>query len=163
VKLSAFCSALVALVGLTSNCPATDYADWVAKGYRWSKVNGRYAYPAKEEAQKNAARGEPGVDLDQSDKGRPYYLIPGMVVLVLEEDSAAGLSRIRAGGITSDLWTATKNLSTQPVRDTLGIIETPDNAAVVSFTSPRPTPGANPSPAASMSPVPSASPAVPQK
>jgi hypothetical protein len=156
VKLSAFCSALLAFVGLTSNCLAIDYAAWVAKGYRWSKVNGRYAYPAKEDAQKNSARGEPGVNLDQSDKGRPYYLIPGMVVLVLEEDSAAGLSRIRAGGITSDLWTATKNLSTQPVRDTLGIIETPDNAAVVSFTSP--TPGANPSPAASMSPVPSASP-----
>jgi hypothetical protein len=152
VKISALWAALLALAGLTLTCLANDYADLVAKGYRWSKVNGRYAYPDKEGAQRNASRANPGVDLNQSDKGRPYYLIPGMVVLVLEEDTSAGLSRIRAGGITSDLWTATKNLSTKPVRDTLGIIETPDNAAVVAFTSPRPTPGGNTSPAASVNP-----------
>jgi hypothetical protein len=152
VKISALWAALLALTELTFTCLANDYADLAAKGYRWSKVNGRYAYPDKEGAQKNASRGDPGVNLNQSDKGRPYYLIPGMVVLVLEEDTSAGLSRIRAGGITSDLWTATKNLSTKPVRDTLGIIETPDNAAVVAFTSPRPTPGGNMSPAASVNP-----------
>jgi hypothetical protein len=158
VKFSVLCSALLAFLQVAPTCLATDYADLVAKGYRWSKVNGRYAFPSKEDAQRKASSGEPGVDLHQSDKGRPYYLIPGMVVLVLEQDSATGLSRIRAGGITSDLWTATKNLSTQPVRDTLGIIETPDSAAIVAFTSPSPTPGTNPNPAASMSPAPSATP-----
>jgi hypothetical protein len=32
------------------------------------------------------------------------------------------------GGVVSDLWTATRNLSAHPIMDPLGIIENPDRA-----------------------------------
>jgi hypothetical protein len=35
--------------------------------------------------------------------GRAYYLRRGKVVLVVETEAASGLSRIRMGGVTSDL------------------------------------------------------------
>jgi hypothetical protein len=146
-----FCPALAA-AALASAAMAADYGDLVTKGYRWVTINGPYAFPAKEDAQRGGTGRKS--ETEQPD-GRAYYLIPGMVVLVVESDSTTGLSRIRAGGITADLWTATKNLSTQPVRNTLGIIETPDNAAIISFDSPRPTPSANPNSATGRSASPS--------
>ena len=101
----------LALVGLALTASAADYGSLVNQGYRWVMVNGPYAYPSKEDAQ-NGGTGR------KSESKQPvvhaYYLIPGMVVLVVETDSSTGLSRIRAGGISAELWTATKNLSTQP-------------------------------------------------
>jgi hypothetical protein len=76
-----------------------------------------------------------------------------MVVLVVENDSSTGLSRIRAGGISADLWTATKNLSAQPIRNTFGVIETPDTANIMSAPSPKLTPDSNPSPAGKGTPT----------
>jgi hypothetical protein len=151
MKFSTLFRPIVAVAGLTSAALAADYGDLVAKGYRWVTINGPYAFPAKQDAQKGGVGRKS--ESEQPD-GHAYYLIPGMVVLVVESDTATGLSRIRAGGITADLWTATKNLSTQPIRNTLGVIETPDNAAIISFTSPRPTPGANANSANAGSPSP---------
>jgi hypothetical protein len=151
MKYSTFFSVSLAMVGLASSSLATDYADLAAKGYRWSIVEGLYACPSKEDARKVASRGGGSTDFQQTDTVRSYYLIPGMVVLVLETDSASGLSRIRAGGITTDLWTATRYLSTRPIRNTLGIIETPDAVSIVS-SSPTPAPDVSASPAASPSP-----------
>jgi hypothetical protein len=145
-----------ALVGFVVTSSAVDYADLVAKGYRWSSVEGPYACPAKEDARKILARPSSSTDLDQSDRVRAYYLIPGMVVLVLETDASSGLSRIRAGGITADLWTATKYLSSRPIRNTLGVIETPDTVSIVSSSSPQPS--ATPSPLASPGIAPTATP-----
>jgi hypothetical protein len=45
-----------------------------------------------------------------------------------ETDAAFRLSKIRMGGVVSDLWTATRNLSARPIMDPLGIIENPDRA-----------------------------------
>jgi len=137
-------------VGLALTALAADYGSLVNQGYRWVRVNGPYAYPAKEDAQnggtsKKSESKQPVV--------RAYYLIPGMVVLVVENDSSTGLSRIRVGGISADLWTATKNLSTQPIRNTFGAIETPDTANIMSFTSPKPTPDSNASPASKGTPT----------
>jgi hypothetical protein len=151
MKYSTLFSVAQAVVGLGSTSLATDYADLVAKGYRWSTVEGLYACRSKEDARKVASRGSGSTDFQQTDTVRSYYLIPGMVVLVLETDSASGLSRIRAGGITADLWTATKYLSSRPIRNTLGVIETPDSASITS-ASPTPTPGMSASPAESPGP-----------
>lgn len=135
-------------VGLALTALAADYGSLVNQGYRWVRINGPYAYPAKEDAQ-NGGTGR------KSEAKQPvvrtYYLIPGMVVLVVENDSSTGLSRIRVGGISADLWTATKNLSTQPIRNTFGAIETPDTA--ISFTSPKPTPDSNASAASKGTPT----------
>jgi hypothetical protein len=153
MKSSTLFSVVFAMVGLASAALADDYADIVSKGYRWVTVNGPYAYPTKEDARKSGPHAGNKSDSEQLD-GRAYYLIPGMVVLVVESDTSTGLSRIRAGGITADLWTSTKFLSSRPIRDTLGVIETPDNASIISFSSPGPTATPSANSKGSGSPVP---------
>jgi hypothetical protein len=60
-----------------------------------------------------------------------YYLIPGTLARVTQDDHANGMSEILLAGITRPLWTYTRFLSARPVRDTYGIVETPDNAGLV--------------------------------
>lgn len=156
MKLSNFSSVALAMIGIASTSFAADYSDWVAKGYRWSAVNGPHAYIKKEDAKDER--------LHLSNKpvseviGRAYYLRRGKIVLVVETEAASGLSRIRMGGVTSDLWTPTKNLSTRPLRNTVGVIETPDMTGILSISSATPTPGTNAKPAASLNPSPAATP-----
>ena len=81
-----------------------------------------------------------------------------------EEDPSSGLSKIRMAGITVDLWTLTRFLTKHPVKDTYGVIETPETSGLIpeaisaidAGPSPGPLPGL--SPEASASPGPSASP-----
>jgi hypothetical protein len=60
-----------------------------------------------------------------------YYLIPGTLARVIQDDHANGMSAIRLAGITRPLWTYTKYLSARPIHDTYGTVETPDNAGMV--------------------------------
>ena len=150
------CSAVLAAIGLASTTLAADYTDWAAKGYRWSLVDGPYAYITKDDA-KNALSHAGSKSVSEV-IGHAYYLRPGKIVALVETDSASGLSKIRMGGVASDLWTATKNLSTRPFRDTLGVIETPDTAGILSFPSATPSPGSSAAPNASVSPSPTATP-----
>ena len=138
MKLSNFSSVALAMIGIASTSFAADYSDWVAKGYRWSAVNGPHAYIKKENAK----------DERLHVRNKP----------VVETEAASGLSRIRMGGVTSDLWTPTKNLSTRPLRNTVGVIETPDMTGILSISSATPTPGTNAKPAASLNPSPAATP-----
>jgi hypothetical protein len=147
-------SAVMAMVGLAPTSLAADYADWVAKGYRWSLVGGPYAYVAKEDA-KNGGSRFAGKSVSET-IDHAYYLRPGKVVLVVETDPASGLSKIRMGGVVEDLWTATKNLSRHPLADMLGIIETPDTEGILAIESPTPSPGSNAAPSASVGPSPPA-------
>ena len=135
-------SAVLALMALISTGLATDYADLVAKGYRWSRVRGAYAYHAKQEAIKGVRPGKSESEVVR----RAYYLRPGKLVLVVETDAASGLSKIRIGGVASDLWTATKNLSTRPVKNVVGTIETPDRAGILPVSSDTPSPGSSAGP-----------------
>jgi hypothetical protein len=155
MKLPNFSSVALAMLGLLSTSLAADYADWVAKGYRWSAVNGPHAYKKKEDAKNERLHGGSSVS---EVIGRAYYLRQGKIILVVETDTASGLSKIRLGGVTSDLWTPTKNLSTRPLRNTVGVIETPDMAGILPISSATPRPGTNAKPAASLSPSPSATP-----
>jgi hypothetical protein len=50
---------------------------------------------------------------------------------VTEDDPSSGLSKIRMAGITVDLWTLTKFLSKQAVKDTYGVIETPETSGLI--------------------------------
>jgi hypothetical protein len=136
MKLPVLFSAVLAMLGLASTGLATDYADWVAKGYRWSAVHGRVAYATKEEARSVGRKSE------SDSSGHGYYLRPGKLVLVVETDTAFSLSRIRMNGVTSPLWTATKNLSTRPVKNVRGVIESPDSTGLrpISRATPSPLP-----------------------
>jgi hypothetical protein len=60
-----------------------------------------------------------------------YYLIPGTLARVTQDDHANGMSEILLAGITRSLWTYTRFLSARPIRDTYGTVETPDNAGLV--------------------------------
>jgi hypothetical protein len=156
LKLSNLSLAVAAMAVLASTSLAADNTDWVAQGYRWSVVSGPYAYIAKEEAknERSRARHKPVSEVI----GRAYYLRPGKVVLIVEADAASGLSKIRIGGVASDLWTATKNLSARPVRNLVGTIETPDTAGILPILGSAPSPGSSATPGASISPSPTATP-----
>jgi hypothetical protein len=155
MKLPDLFSTAMAMVGLASMSLATDYADWVAKGYRWSLVNGPYAYVTKEDA-KNGGSRFVGKSVSET-IDHAYYLRPGKVVLVIETDPASGLCKIRMGGVVEDLWTATKNLSRRPLADMLGTIETPDTQGILAISSTTSSPGSSAAPAL-VSPSPTAKP-----
>jgi hypothetical protein len=156
MKLLILSSAALAIAGFGSTSLATDYSEWAAKGYRWSKVHGAHAYIKKEDAKNEDSRG--GRKSVSETIGRAYYLRPGKVVLVVETDAAGGLSKIRLGGISSDLWTPTRYLSTRPIRNTLGEIETPDLVSILPISTATPSPGSNAKSAASASPSKKATP-----
>ena len=129
--------AVLVIVGILPVTLAADNKDWVAKGYRWSLVSGLHAYVSKDDAKNERSR-HGGSSLTEKIR-YAYYLRPGKVVLLVQTDAGAGLSQIRMGGISSDLWTATKNLSTRPVKDSVGKIETPDTAGIIlPITAPTP-------------------------
>jgi hypothetical protein len=149
-----FCSALLVMVGLASTSAAADYAGWVAQGYRWSGVDGPYAFIKEQDAKNEASYS--GKKSVSDTIGRAYFLRRGKVVLVVETDAASGLSKIHMGGVASDLWIRTKYLSTRPLRNTLGEIETPDTASILPISSATPSPSSSAKPAASASPSPTA-------
>jgi hypothetical protein len=142
-KFLAFFCLLTA--GTVTTATATDFKALADQGYRWVRVNGPYATPNKSDAAKLSQAKSPSTDVELQDKTHAYFLLPGMLVFVLENDSAAGLSRVRASGIVVDLWTETKYLSAQPVKDSYGVTETPDSSGLghLGSPSPSPTPNAN--------------------
>ena len=105
--------------------------DLVEKGYRWITVNGPYACVTEQELGKITSNRTDLAELHMVGEGRVYYLIPRTLVRVTRDDEANGMSVILLGGITKSLWTYTKFLSTHPIRDIYGIVETPDTAGLI--------------------------------
>jgi hypothetical protein len=129
-------------VATATRAAATDFKALAEQGYRWVRVNGPYATPNKNDAARLAAAKNASSDIELQDKAHAYFLLPGMIVYVLENDSAAGLSRVRASGIVVELWTETKYLSAQPIKDSYGVTETPESSGL----GPSGSPSASPSP-----------------
>jgi len=80
---------------------------------------------------------------------RAYYLIRGTIVRVVTEETSSGLSQINIPGITQNLWTLTKFLTKQPIKDIIGRIETPGmlgGATATPTASPAPTESPTPTP-----------------
>jgi len=100
--------------------------------YRWIVVDGPYACPSKEDLRRIAKHYTDETELQMVDERRAYYLVEGTIVKLVQEDSSSGMSQIRLGGITRDLWTCTKFLSKRPVTDPYGSIETPETSGLVS-------------------------------
>jgi hypothetical protein len=155
MKIPVLFLAVLALLGIPRVTLADDYQAWVAQGYRWSLANGLHAYRNKDDAKNERSRRE---NKSVSEEVRyAYYMRPGKVVLVVATDGANGLSQIRMGGISSDLWTPTKYLSKSPVKNSVGKIETPGMAGIMPVTSPSPGLGPNTNSATSLGPSPSKS------
>jgi hypothetical protein len=161
-----------AAITLTSSVTGDEYSDLVAKGYRWATADGLYACVSKDDVRRmvNNPTSPAGdeVALKMVEQVKAYYLVPGAIVQVIEDDPSSGLSKIRMAGITVDLWTLTRFLSKHTVKDTYGVIETPETSGLIPTAAsaidagPMPTPdfGAIPgtSPTPDMSPIPEVSP-----
>ena len=132
-----------------------------AKGYRWIVVDGPYACHSKEDLRQITKHHTDETELQMVDQLRAYYLISGTIVQLVQEDSTSGMSQIHIAGVTSDLWTFTRFLSTRPLIDPYGIIETPENSGLIStqtsISDMREPAGATPAPG--VSPQSTASPA----
>jgi hypothetical protein len=155
-----------AAITLTSSALGDEYSDLVAKGYRWVTADGLYACVSKDDVRRmvhnpSSPAGDE-VALEMVEQVKAYYLIPGTIVQVIEDDPSSGLSEIRMAGIIVDLWTLTRFLSERAVKDTYGVIETPANsgliptAATVIDAGPMPAPDFGPTP--DMSPIPTMNP-----
>ena len=119
-------------LGLTCTVLGGDnYSALPAKGYRWVTVNGPYACNTAQGVERIVARHTDATELQVVESIQCYYLIPGTIVQVIKEDPARGMSEIRLGSIIRSLWTYTIFLSKHPVKDTYGVIETPENSGLI--------------------------------
>jgi hypothetical protein len=133
---------VISLIGLTcttwaSGWPSLGYSpeipveDLVAKGYRWVTVNGPYACVTEQEVLQITSDHTDLRELHMVEDLQAFYLIPGALARVIQDDPVHRMSEILLVGITRPLWTYTKFLSTRPIYDIYGVIETPDNAGLV--------------------------------
>jgi hypothetical protein len=148
----------VTAMTLASTASATKYDELVAKGYRWSTADGPYACVAKEDVPKMTSHPADSVILKMVEQVKVFYLTPGTIVQVTEEDSHTGTSKIRLAGITVDLWTLTSFLTKHPIKDTYGVIETPETSGLIPSAPAGVDAGPTPSPSFSVSPTASPSP-----
>jgi hypothetical protein len=115
-------------IGYSANTPVKDL---VEKGYRWVTVDGPYACPTEQEVRKITADRTDLAELQMVEDGGAYYLIPGTLVRITQNDTASGMSEILLGGITKPLWTYTRFLTARPIHDIYGIVETPETAGLI--------------------------------
>jgi hypothetical protein len=120
-----------AALALTSSAIGDKYSDLVAKGYRWAIADGLYACVAKDDVRRMVNNPGDEVELKMVEEVRAYFLIPGTIVQVTDDDPSSGLSQIRMAGITVDLWTLSRFLSKHAVKDTYGVIETPETSGLI--------------------------------
>jgi hypothetical protein len=128
---------------------ADKYKDLAAKGYRWVTTDGPFACASKDEVKR--------ILKDQSDEnkvrvvsqGGVYFLIRGVIVQVLQEDKASGLSQVRWDGIAENLWTPRQFLST---------ISVPGQSAGINIPGTNSQLGTTPMPGATSTPVPTVTP-----
>jgi hypothetical protein len=71
------------------------------------------------------------MELHMVEQLRAYYLIPGGIVRVVQQDPASGMSAIHSAGIVTDLWTLTIFLSRRPIKNTYDEIETPETSGLI--------------------------------
>ncbi len=131
INLSLICTALADDLPRIGYSDRTPVKDLVAKGYRWVTVDGPYACATEQEVRKITSNRTDLVELHMVEEGRAYYLIPGTLVRIMEDDQANGMSEILMGGMTKPLWTYNKFLTARPIRDIYGNIETPDTAGLI--------------------------------
>jgi hypothetical protein len=122
---------IVISLGLTFAGFAGQYRDLAAQGFRWVLVDGPYACTTQQYLEQITARRSDAAELRVIEEGQCYYLIPGTIVQVLQEDPRRHMSLIRIGSVNRSLWTYTRFVSERPVQDTYGMIETPEDVGLI--------------------------------
>ena len=126
------------LIGMqTTGFGSNNYKDLVAEGYRWVNVDGPYASKFEDDAQRPSKKPTGDGELQILRAGGVYYLIEGRIVKVLRTDESTGMAEIQTARLVPTLWTSTKYLSKQPIRDAYSRIETPDTIGWTDFASDR--------------------------
>jgi hypothetical protein len=151
------CAVVIAVMSLASSGFADKYEDLVAKGFRWATADGPYAAVSKEDAIRVASHLSDSEILKMVEEVKVFYLITGTIVQVIGEDKKDGLSEIRIAGITSNLWTMSSFLTKRPIKDTYGVVETPETSGLIPTTETVIDAGPTPAPP-SFGPAPGASP-----
>ena len=118
-------------LGLSCTAPADNYDTLAAKGYRWVAVHGPYASTTEQGVERISDRHTVRTESQILEDEQAFYLIPGKIVQIIKEDRVTGMSRVKMGGFTTFLWTYSRFLSKRPIRDIYGVIETPENSALV--------------------------------
>jgi hypothetical protein len=134
-----------AAVWLGFTASADPYKDLAAQGYRWVAVDGPYACPSKDDLREIAKHRTDRIELEMVQDLRAYYLIRGVIVQVVQEDTALGMSEVHLPGGFRTFWTLTRFLSRSPVTDTFGVVEMPTTSSMIlqgqtGVASPSPTP-----------------------
>jgi hypothetical protein len=139
-----------AAVGLGSTALADPYKDLAAQGYRWVIVDGPYACPLKDDLQEITRHRTDLLEVKMVSDLRAYYLIRGVIIQVVQEDAASGMSQVHLPGGFRTFWTLTRFLSRSPIKDTFGVVETPTTSnlqlqgeTAVASPSPNETPKAD--------------------
>ena len=158
MKIYTILAVAAAAITLTSSALGDKYSDLVAQGFRWATADGLYACVSKDDVPRMVNNPSDEVRLKMVEEVKAYFLIPGTIVQMTEEDPSTGLSKIRMAGITVDLWTLTRFLSKHAVKDTYGVIETPETSGLIPEATSAIDAGPSPGPLPGMSPEPSASP-----
>ena len=166
MKALAILAIAAAAVTLTSTASADKYGDLVAQGFRWANVNGLYACVSKDDVPRVLSHPSDEVVLKLVEQVKAYFLTPGTIVQVTEEDTHSGLSKIHMAGIAFDLWTPTRFLSKHPIKDTYGVVETPETSGLITTVETPidvgPTPGPVPGIGLKSSPIPTPTPGTNQ-
>jgi hypothetical protein len=131
MKIATILSVASAAVVLTSVGLAANYDELAAKGYRWVTIDGPYGCPSKDDLRQITKNRTDEIELRMVEQLRAYYLIPGVIVQLVQQDAASGMSQIHSAEIVTDLWTLTIFLSKRPIKDTYGAIETPETSGLI--------------------------------
>ena len=153
VNVRTILSVATVAVGLVSAGLAANYDELIRQGYRWVTVDGPFACVSKDDLRQMIEKPSDELTLKMVEEIRAYYLVKGSMVRVVAQETSSGLSQIYIPGITQNLWTLTKFLTKQPIRDIIGRIETPGMLGGATAT-----PTASPAPTESLAPTESPTP-----
>jgi hypothetical protein len=131
MKIAIILSVACATVVLTSVGLAASYDELAAKGYRWVTVDGPYGCPSKDDLRQITKNHTDEIELRMVEQLRAYYLIPGGIIHLVQQDAASGMSQIHSAEIVTDFWTLTIFLSKRPIKNTYREIETPETSGLI--------------------------------
>jgi len=134
-SLGIYLSLFLTIAVVASTAVADKYDDLAKQGYRWINTDGPLACPSKDDVQrmlKDRSDTNPRSQTDELhmvEQLRAYFLVQGVIVQVVQEDKASDMTQFSAAGLNGTFWTLNKFLSKRPIRNMIGIIETPSNPA----------------------------------
>ena len=131
MNIATILSVASAALSLASVGLASSYDELTAKGFRWVTVDGPYGCPSKDDLRQITKNRTDEIELRMVEQLRAYYLIPGGLVRLVQQDAASGMAQIHSAEIVTDFWTLTIFLSKRPIKNTYGEIETPETSGLI--------------------------------